>query len=415
MPHTDRYRIALLFNVNNGYGRDMIAGLAHYKETHQLNWDLFVPDDFRHRLDDIGQWQGDGIIADFDDPAVVRAVRDCSAPVIGVGGSYADAADYGTSVPYVASDNGRIVALAHEHLIEAGLGAFALYSVPPGPDRRWALERERAFERRMRRDHGDANIYRGCDNGLGDAQRGMDELVQWLLSLPRPVGILAVTDDRARQLMQACAQAGLVVARDVAIIGIDNDPLARALAAVPLSSVIQGTEEMGRAAAGLLHRALRGEALAGKRVLVAPAGVNAAASTQRGALHHPHVTRALHFIRHQARRGIKSEQVADFVGICRSGLDAQFRRELGKSVHEEILHFKLEQAKQYLASGELKIADVALQCGFTSVQYLYTVFAREIGCTPRAWQEQAARQGQSYTVVPGQRGSQQVAIQRCAA
>jgi len=34
------------------------------------------------------------------------------------------------------------------------------------------------------------------------------------------------------------------------------------------------------------------------------------------------------------------------------------------------------------------MADIAVRCGFTSVQYLYTVFRRELGCTPRAFQEQ---------------------------
>ncbi len=388
MNHAARYRIALLFNANKGYDRDVIAGVAEYKRTHQLNWDLFIEDDFRSRLDGIAAWNGDGIIADFDDPDVTAALKGCHAQVIGVGGSYADPAGYPAGVPYVATDNERMVALAHEHLIDAGLSSFAMYSVPSAPGKRWALERERAFGRRMRRDHAEALIHRGLDGGVADWERGMDELVAWLRSLPRPVGIIAVTDARARHLIQACAVAGLVVSRDVAIIGIDNDPLAQALATVPLSSVIQGTGEMGRTAARLMHSALIGQHVGATRIVVPPVGINVQASCARTAEHHPHVTRALHFIRQQARRGIKSEQVADYVGVCRSGLDAHFRRELGHSVHEEILRYKLEQAKHCLASGELKIADVATQCGFTSVQYLYTVFAREVGCTPRDYQKE---------------------------
>ncbi len=390
MTQASRYRIALLFNANKGYDRDVIAGVAAYRQAQQLNWELFVEDDFRCRLEGIGSWAGEGIIADFDDPEVAAALSRCRAQVVGVGGSYADPADYPPGIAYVATDNARMIALAHEHLIDAGLSSFAMYSVPPAPGKRWALERERAFERRMRRDHSACVIYRGHGGGVADWERGMDALVTWLRSLPRPVGIIAVTDARARQLMQACAAAGLSVSHDVAIIGIDNDPLARALAPMPLSSVIQGTEEMGRTAAHLLHRALLGQQVGNQRVVVAPLGVNALASCVPVSDQHAYVTRALHFIRGHARRGIKSEQVADYVGVCRSGLDAHFRRELGHSVHEEILRFKLEQAKQYLSSGQWKIADVALECGFTSVQYLYTVFARELGCTPRAYQEKMA-------------------------
>jgi LacI family transcriptional regulator len=55
----------------------------------------------------------------------------------------------------------------------------------------------------------------------------------------------------------------------VALIGIDNDPLTRTLTRVPLSSVIQGTETMGRTAAALLHQMLHGKPCAGTQILAA--------------------------------------------------------------------------------------------------------------------------------------------------
>ena len=72
----------------------------------------------------------------------------------------------------------------------------------------------------------------------------VEQLIAWLQSLPKPIGIIAVSDARARQLLQACLTAGIAVPEQVALIGIDNDPLTRSLTRVPLSSVIQGTETM---------------------------------------------------------------------------------------------------------------------------------------------------------------------------
>jgi len=77
----------------------------------------------------------------------------------------------------------------------------------------------------------------------------LEQLSAWLLALPKPVGIIAVTDARRRHLLQACLMAGLAVPEQVAIIGIDNDPLTRTLTRTPLSSVIQGGDENGRTAA----------------------------------------------------------------------------------------------------------------------------------------------------------------------
>ncbi len=82
------------------------------------------------------------------------------------------------------------------------------------------------------------------------------------------------------------------------------------------------------------------------------------------------------------------------MGVSRSSLESYFRQELNRSVHDEILRFKLDAATGMLARGDASIADVALRCGFTSIQYMHAVFKRELGCTPRTWQDRAL-QGQS--------------------
>jgi LacI family transcriptional regulator len=64
------HRIALLFNANKIFDREVIAGVAAYLSSTRATWDLFLEEDFRLRLPGIERWQGDGIIADFDDPAV---------------------------------------------------------------------------------------------------------------------------------------------------------------------------------------------------------------------------------------------------------------------------------------------------------------------------------------------------------
>ncbi len=97
--------------------------------------------------------------------------------------------------------------------------------------------------------------------------------------------------------------------------------------------------------------------------------------------------RALHFIRQYACQGIKTAQVASYVGISRSALEMSFRRELGRSVHDEILGFKLAAAAVALQEGAPSLAEVARRCGFTSAQYLHSVFRREFGCTPRQYQQ----------------------------
>jgi LacI family transcriptional regulator len=383
------HRIALLFNANKIFDREVLAGIAAYLSSTRKSWDLFLEEDFRLRLPGIEKWQGDGIIADFDDPAVAAALERSSIPVVAVGGSYEDESNYPAGVPYVATDNFKLVKLAYEHLIDAGLRQFALFSLPEARENRWAQERENAFRRLMERDRIEGEIYRGQGTSAPSWDEALQQQIAWLHSLPKPVGIIAVTDARARQLMQACLIAGIEVPEQVALIGIDNDPLARMLTRIPLSSVIQGAQEMGRAAAHLLDQAMHGVRLADTRILVPPAGINVLASSKHEPAKHPHVMRARHFIRQFACQGIKTEQVADYVGISRSSLESHFRQELGCSVHDEILRLRLEAATAILERGECNLNDVALSCGFTSSQYMHSVFKRELGLTPRAYQDRA--------------------------
>jgi LacI family transcriptional regulator len=389
------HRIALLFNANKVYDREIIAGVGQYLLSTRVSWNLFLEEDFRCRLAGIERFDGDGIIADFDDPAVCDALADCRLPVVAMGSSFEDPSHYPAGVPYIATDNLKLISLAYTHLIGAGLRHFALYSLPLSNEHRWAHQRELAFAR-LRGTEGrtpeqiDTEIYRGLSTSAPTWNQAIEQLTQWLHALPKPVGIIAVTDARARQLLQACLIAGIPVPEDVAIIGIDNDPLARTLTRIPLSSVIQGTEEMGRTAAHLLHQMLHGARFGARRILVPPVGINVLESTKHRPIASPYVARARHFIRQYACQGIRTEQVADYVGVSRSSLEEHFRRELSCTIHQEILRQKLDAAKALLARRDMATAEVAIRCGFTSLQYMHAVFRRELGCTPREFQERAS-------------------------
>ena len=400
MKSPKTHRIALLFDANQAFAREVIGGIAGYLSSRRTSWELFIEDDFRLRLSSLARWQGDGIIAHVDDPAVAEALADSPVPVVAVGGSYANEADYPANLPYVATDNAKLVNLAYTHLIDVGLRRFALFSLPDGSQHRWALEREKAFRALLQRDKLDVEMFRG--EGARSWEEDVAQQVRWLQRLPKPVGIIAVTDARARQLLQACQLAGIAVPEQVAIIGIDNDPLARMLSCIPLSSVIQGSNEIGRTAARMLHQLLEGTYLECTRILVPPAGLNVFASSSHQPIKNPRVMRARHFIRQYACQGIKGDQVAEYVGVSRSTLETYFQQELACSVHDEILRYKLDAASALLARGDCSVAEVALRCGFTSMQYLFAVFKRELGCSPREYQQRVAL---------GQRAPREAALQ----
>jgi hypothetical protein len=64
-----RHRITLLFNANKAYDRQVVEGVGEYLQASQLEWDIFI-EDFRARIENIKEWLGDGVIADYDDPEI---------------------------------------------------------------------------------------------------------------------------------------------------------------------------------------------------------------------------------------------------------------------------------------------------------------------------------------------------------
>lgn len=385
---TTPHRIALLFNANKGYDREVITGIGQYLNSTRVEWDLFLEEDFRSRVQGIERWFGDGIIADFDDPQVAEALSRSALPVVAVGGSYRDPSAYPVGIPYIATDNAKLVQLGYRHLIDQGINNFAFYGLPPAPGNAWAAEREFAYAQQLETDGLQARVYRGLSTCAGDWTRASEQLVEWLQTLPKPVGILCVTDARARQLLQACLLAHIAVPEQVAVVGIDNDPLAQLLARIPLTSVIQGTEEMGRTAAHLLHQMLRGADHRSTRVVVPPASIHVQASSRHEPVRSPLVMGARHYIRQYGCLGIKTEQVADYVGVSRTVLEEHFRRELKQTVHQALLQHKLECACEMLRSSTLPMSEIAVRCGFTTLQYMYAVFRREYDLTPKQFQTQ---------------------------
>lgn len=385
-----KHSISLLFNANKVYDRHIIEGVGHYLQSSKVDWDIYLEEDFLARIEHIDEWGGEGIIADYDDPAMEAALRHSKIPVIGVGGSYENPDDY-PDVPYVATDNLAVIKAAYEHLKQKGLERFAFYGFPPDQNHRWAAEREKAIIKLCKEDGYECAIYRGHSTRPETWQYNMNRLSDWLQGLPNPVGIISVTDARARHLLQACAQIGKSVPDHISIVGIDDDDIARNLSRISLSSVTQGCFEMGYQAAKLLHRRLDNPNLKDKIVLVAPEGVAQRQSTDFKALKDPYVIQAMHFIRQNACRGIKVEQVLDYVGISRSNLENRFVSECGHSIHSEIHNEKLSRACKMLQHSDTQTADIAAVCGYPSLQYMYAVFRKHFDQTPKEYRDSFSR------------------------
>lgn len=216
------------------------------------------------------------------------------------------------------------------HLKEKGINRFAFYGLPAASGKRWAAEREHAFRQLVAKEKYRGVVYQGLQTAPENWQHAQNRLADWLQTLPPQTGIIAVTDSRARHILQACEHLHIPVPEKLSVIGIDNEELTRYLSRVALSSVAQGARQMGYQAAKLLHRLLNKEELPLQRILVPPVRVIERRSTDYRSLTDPAVIQAMHFIRNHACKGIKVDQVLDSVGISRSNWRSALKRKWAK-------------------------------------------------------------------------------------
>ena len=384
------YRIALLFNANKVYDREVVEGVGQYLQASQCMWDIFVEDEFIYHKDSINPLSIDGIIADYDDAETVELLEQISIPVIAVGGSYQNPNFY-PNLPYVATDNYALVESAFLHLKQKGITNFAFYSLDTEETRHWANERKNAFLALMKKNEYPSAVYLGGRTHSQNWWQEQHKLTDWLKTLPLHTGIIAVTDARARHILQAAETAGIAIPEQLCVIGIDNEELIQYLSRVSLSSVVQGTREIGYQAAKLLHRVLSGQKVSQIPLLIPPVNVIARSSTDYRSLRDPLVMQAMHYIRHHACQGIKAEQVLDYLRTSRSNLEARFKTEMNKTIHQIIHEEKITRAKNLLRHSDISIQEISDICGYPSLQYFYSVFKKEFNQTPKEFRSLAMK------------------------
>ena len=218
-------------------------------------------------------------------------------------------------------------------------------------------------------------------------------MAAWLRSLPKPVGLLAVTDNRGHQVLNVCGEQAIVVPDDVAVIGVDNDEMLCELCEPPLSSVALNPWKVGYEGAALLDRMLKGKSPPRERTLIPPLGVVTRKSTDVVTMVDADLAAALRLIRQRACEGITIEEVLKQVPISRSTLKRRFATILRRSPHDEIRRVQIERVMQLLSTTTLPLAKIAQMTGFPHIESMCRLFKQKTGVTPGRYRKMWSEQG----------------------
>ncbi len=191
-----------------------------------------------------------------------------------------------------------------------------------------------------------------------------------------------------KPLLELCWEVGLRVPEDVAVLGVDNDPLLCDLTNPPLSSIHAGFERIGREAIISLIRLLEGQAVP-KSAVLPPVRVAPRQSTDTLAVDDPDVAAAVTFIRRNVGRHVGVDDVLRAVPLNRRTLERRFLQALGRTPLEEIHLARAAAIKHHLLAG-IPIKEIAPRVGFASADYMARFFHKATGVTLTAFRRQHA-------------------------
>jgi LacI family transcriptional regulator len=372
--------VALVMSLNKRFDRKVIEGVTRFVRE-SGNWSVFLEDDPAAKVPDFDRGHFEGVIADLDDPRIPRHVAGLDLPIVGIG-AIRDDCRLDLAISTVNTNNQRIAVLAAEHLLDRGLQHFAYCGTRSHTLDPWNRQRREAFLDHLRKSGRECSAHTGRFSASHSWEQVQKQLADWLAKLPKPMGLLAANDARARHVLEACRRSRLRVPDDVAVMGVDNDELICNLACPPLTSIAQGTEEIGYQAARLLDRMMRRPARKITHRVIDPIAVITRESTDMVATEDPVVSNGLYYIRQHACRGLSVAEVARETGVSRSTLASRFKQIAGRTVHNEIRRVQLSKACELLATTDLALDRVASRAGFGNAQYMNAVFRRKLKQTP---------------------------------
>lgn len=224
----------------------------------------------------------------------------------------------------------------------------------------------------------------GCAAG---SERDIDTLSRWLAALPAPAAVMTIYDLRTTHVLAAAQKAGIVIPKQMSVIGVDNDELLCDFTTPTLTSIALDYVLIGKHAAHALDDMMNMEKRVESLVRTVDGGLRI---VERESTAHlaPAVSlaeRALAYIRQNALSEINVKDVVEHLGVSRRLADRRFREIMKSSIMETIIGIRLDAVKERLASTSLKIGTITRTCGFRNENYAKNMFRKRFGLSMREW------------------------------
>lgn len=377
-----RKKVFVHLEASRGYGRELLKGIYEY--NNRVNhWEIIFepayylqPGLVKNNIRIIKALKPDGCIIE-NEKNIGELVR-TGIPVVQTTSIHRNA-----SVPCIKGNYDRDGEMAFAYFTQLGfrnLGFFGVDFI------HFSKCRQDSFKRQADVHGLPLYVHRLTPNKANSRhQNNLKRTIEWLRTLPKPVGILACNDDFGQTLINACSLAGVKVPYEVAVLGVDNDELLCNLTVPNLSSISRNLSQASSEICKVLDQMMNGIKVKRDFIQTDPTEVIVRQSTDTIACDDQEVVKAIIFIRENIHRPITVDDVVKTTAISRRSLYSRFEAVTGHSINREIQQRKLHKFKTLLKEKRLSIKEIAYQIGFDEVAHVSRWFSSLEQMSPSEW------------------------------
>jgi LacI family transcriptional regulator len=330
------------------------------------------------------EWHADVVIGQFDPDDDVTLFR--KNGIVALAQDYI--AEFDT-IPNITGDYALTGAMAAEYFLSKGFSNFGYFGYNGVC---WSDERCESFRSRIEKSVGVGSFYmydrQNIDNMWYYDQSILTEL---LLSLPKPIAIMACDDNQGNILLQACELCGLHVPFDVALLGVDNDEILCNMSNPSMSTVNVDIEGGGADAAAMIDLMVKDPSYKGEDIVLKPLVVVERLSSSLFATNDKEILAALRFIHANIDAKIQVTDVLKNVPLSRRLLEQRFKKMTGTTIYNYISLRRIERFAQLLISSNDSVSDIAARMDEPDTKSISRRFKEIKGCTPSEFRKQQLR------------------------
>ena len=384
-------RLLIISDFTEQFPYRLLRGIMAWSRRSEQPWVVCkMPPSYKREIGIKGvvrwakNWRANVVIGQFDPEDDVSLFQ--KSGIVAIAQDYISKFD---CIPNITADYQLTGSIAAQQLYGHGYKHFGFFGYE---NVCWSDGRLKGFRDRLKDDFNVDTIHVFNNRQLSSLwSYDVAELREWLLSLPKPIGIFACDDNQAEILLETCQASEINVPLDVAIVGVDNDEITCNLTVPAISSVDMNIEKAGYQAAEMATRMVEDPTYRGEDIVIRPIALVGRGSTGIMATKDPVVAEAMRYIYQNRARKLQVADVIKQVPVSRRLLEQRFKEVTGASIYTVISNLRMDYFAQQLVSSTDTVSEIAARMDEPDTKSISRRFQALKGCTPTEYRKRELR------------------------